>query len=347
MSNTPDNKLPVATSAQVKNELHNKIGSFDVEGHGELDKSQTGPKELRYYGYPRSVWIGLYVGSIVWFVNNNIFTFLILGFITYPAIGVIPLFMDFFVIIPAFFLSRKGLAATLDPTAPPEPPGSWNVPWLILYSFLFYQGLLWSLDSYIKIAALMEPLCEKIAGQSTADYNQSCSWANHPGEFYLHALTGPAVLLTASLNYFKFSRGLVFSMDFHRWMGRIHNTILLIATVGAIALAIVSSTPGWIKAGFYLLVCFWCPTMLMGWYHIRFNKNVELHKRWMTRNYALTVCAITLRLYNLLSLGNTPYFLMVYLSLIHPVIVEGYLQYTNDCDILWWKGILGISNTQK
>jgi hypothetical protein len=266
-----------------------------------------------------------------------------LGFITYPVIGIIPLFFDIFFIIPAFFIARKGLEATYNPNPNiPEPPGSWNVYWLVFYSFLFYQGLLWSLDSYIKMMALLEPVCEHVDGQSTEAYNQSCSWAHHPGEFYLHALTGPAVLLTASFNFFKFSRGLVFPIEFHRWVGRIHNVILVSATIGAISLAIVSSTPGWIKAGFYLLVCFWFPTMAMGWYHIRIRKDVDLHKRWMIRNYALTVCAITLRLYNLLSLGNTPYYLMVYLSLIHPVIVEGYLQYTNDCDIIWWKNIFGI-----
>lgn len=57
----------------------------------------------------------------------------------------------------------------------------------------------------------------------------------------------------------------------------------------------------------------------------------------MTRNFALTVCAITLRLYGMIALGQTPYYLMVYLSLIHPIVVEYYLQKENDCDIVWWK----------
>ena len=64
------------------------------------------------------------------------------------------------------------------------------------------------------------------------------------------------------------------------------------------------------------------------------NKNIEMHKRWMTRNFALTVCAITLRLIAVL---QAPYYLMVYLSLIHPCIVEYYLQKEDDCDIVWWK----------
>jgi hypothetical protein len=292
---------------------------------------------LLYHGYPRSVWVGLYVGSIVNFICNNIFTVLILGFITYPAVGVIPVVLDVFVLIPAFIIARRGLAAT-EIVSDPDPAGSWNIGWLILYSFLINQGILWTLDSYIKLAALLEPVCAHTDGVSEDAYHQSCSWAHHPGEFYFHALTGPAVLITSTFNFYKFSRGLVFPIEFHRWTGRIHNFFVLCAGIGSVFLAIVSATASWIKIGFYILVCFWIPTMLMGWYHItKIHKDVVLHKRWMTRNYALTCCAITLRLYNLLSLGNTPYFLMVYLSLIHPVIVEMYLQYTDSCDILWWK----------
>ena len=41
------------------------------------------------------------------------------------------------------------------------------------------------------------------------------------------------------------------------------------------------------------------------------NKNIEQHSRWMTRNFSATAGAITLRLYNLLALGNTPYWVMV------------------------------------
>jgi len=97
--------------------------------------------------------------------------------------------------------------------------------------------------------------------------------------------------------------------------------MIIVGTIGAILLGRVSATPLWIKMGFYILLCLWLPTMLLGWWHIR-NENFKQHERWMTRNFACTAAAITLRFYALLTLGNTPYYLMVYLSFIHIFITE-------------------------
>ncbi len=100
-------------------------------------------------------------------------------------------------------------------------------------------------------------------------YNQMCSWAHHKSRFYTHALTGPIVLMCAVFNFMKFSRGIVFPIEYHRWIGRIHNILMLIASIGAALLAQVSATKDWIKVAFYFLLVLWSPTMLMGWYHIR------------------------------------------------------------------------------
>lgn len=306
------------------------VEALDIEQPDDIKLLSNGKL---YYGYPRSVWIGTYVGSITFFILNNIFTFLMTGFATYPAVGIIPILIDVLFIIPAFFLARKGLQETADESHP-DPPGSWNVWMLIAYSAMFYMGLLWGLQSWFKQAMWTTPRCQHLDGQTTEQYDQACSWAQHSNLFYFHALTGPLVLICSVFNFMKFSRGLVFDIQWHIWVGRLHNVTLLLATIAAILLAGVSATPEWIKAGFYILVVLWVPTMLMGWYHVR-QKNIPMHKRWMTRNFALTMCAVTLRLYNVLSLGNTPYYLMVYLSLIHPALLEIYFQYTDDCDRVW------------
>jgi uncharacterized membrane protein YozB (DUF420 family) len=148
-----------------------------------------------------------------------------------------------------------------------------------------------------------------------------CSWALNKIHFFSHAIPGPIVLLCGCFNFMRFSRGQVFPMKAHVWVGRIHNLVLLFGAVGAILLASVSATPLWIKMGFFILLALWVPTMLMGWWHIR-KGNVKQHKRWMTRNFACTAGAITLRLYSFITLGNTPYYLMVYLSFIHIILTE-------------------------
>jgi hypothetical protein len=163
-------------------------------------------------------------------------------------------------------------------------------------------------------------------------YKQSCTWSEHKGRFYSHALLGPLVLMLASFNFFKFSRGVVFPIAYHRWVGRIHNIILLSAGVASILLAHITATPFWISVGFYILACLWISSMLFGWYFIFMRKDINQHKRWMTRCFACTVGAITLRLYNLLSLGQTPYWVMCWLTMCHLPLVEAYLQVSDDCD---------------
>jgi len=96
-----------------------------------------------------------------------------------------------------------------------------------------------------------------------------CSWAFNLPQFYLHAIPAPIVLLTGCFNFMRFSRGQVFPLKAHIWIGRIHNVMILVGAAGAISLALVSETAAWIKVGFYILLALWVPTMLMGWYHIR------------------------------------------------------------------------------
>ena len=249
----------------VSNPLSTDIENdkFHTTSTASVDKKKT------YRGYDRSVWIGMYVGVITFAICNNILTFLVLGFITYPAIGVVVWTIDFLVLLPVFLLSRQGLAVTQPEEE--ETKGSWQVSRLAFLAFLLFNGLLWGLDSLFKQAAWITPRCIDAAGITDQVYDQQCSWAHHKARFYLHAVTGPLVLMCAVFNFMKFSRGAFFPIEYHRWIGRIHNILMLLATIGAAMLAEVSATEGWIKIGFYILLCFWAPTMLMGWYHIRYK----------------------------------------------------------------------------
>lgn len=84
------------------------------------------------------------------------------------------------------------------------------------------------------------------------------------------------MLMCGSFNIMRWSRGSVFPMKAHIWIGRIHNVMILAGAVGAILLARVSATPEWIKLGFYILLVLWVPTMLIGWWHVR-NGNIKQH----------------------------------------------------------------------
>ena len=82
----------------------------------------------------------------------------------------------------------------------------------------------------------------------------------------------------------------------HRWIGRGYATSLSIAAISAFVLA-PHATGGVVStAGFGLLALGWLVTTSLGVIAIR-RHNVPSHRRWMTRSFALTAAAITLRLY--------------------------------------------------
>ncbi len=111
----------------------------------------------------------------------------------------------------------------------------------------------------------------------------------------------------------KFSRNIVFPVVVHRWVGRIHNILMLISAAAAYKLSTVSATPFFIACAFYIIGGAWTVSVLLGWYFIRIG-NIPQHKRWMTRMFACTFTAIMLRLCELFGGGKTPYWVSVWVS---------------------------------
>ena len=82
----------------------------------------------------------------------------------------------------------------------------------------------------------------------------------------------------------------------HRWTGR---TYVLACTIGGLAGGSVAmfSTSGPIAgAGFLGLAICWEITTLTGW-RLAMRRSYVLHERWMVRSFALTLAAVTLRIY--------------------------------------------------
>lgn len=82
----------------------------------------------------------------------------------------------------------------------------------------------------------------------------------------------------------------------HRWVGRAYLLAVLLGGVGALLL-----TPGSMHGlvthvGFGLLGVLWLGTTLRAWLAIR-DRDTAAHRRWMTRSFALTLAAVTLRIW--------------------------------------------------
>jgi hypothetical protein len=299
--------------------------------------------EKCYLGFPRRVFVGAYIASITIFFLNNVFTVLLFGPST--TVGLVAFFygfiVDVVVLLPMFYLGYRGLQETKPEE--PEAKGSWNVYRLTFLSTVFYFGYLWAIQSYYKYGLKISPVCPAMKDdlEPEAAYLQQCSWDHHRSIFFTHAMTGPAVLMLECFQYMKFSRGLVFSIDVHRWVGRVNNILVMIASVGAFGTAMITSTPTNTTSAFFVLLSYWLPTMLLGWYFVT-QKNIKQHMRFMTRHFTGTCCAITLRV---LAIFGTPYVGMVWGALPQIFVVEYYLQKQDDCDLVFWRGVLGLSNS--
>jgi uncharacterized membrane protein len=82
----------------------------------------------------------------------------------------------------------------------------------------------------------------------------------------------------------------------HRWLGRLYVLAVLIGGVAAFTLALHSFGGPIAHTGFGLLAACWMGSTLNAYRHIR-QGNLSTHRNWMIRSYALTLAAVTLRLY--------------------------------------------------
>jgi uncharacterized membrane protein len=129
----------------------------------------------------------------------------------------------------------------------------------------------------------------------------------------VHFLIGGLVLL---IGPFQFVPGLRLKFPVvHRWMGRVYVAGCIFSGIAGFILASNTNAGPMARAGFSLLAIFWLTTTIMALLKARSRKFVE-HKKWMIRSYALTLAAITLRIYMPITLGV---FEMSY-AFIYPII---------------------------
>ncbi|HWU13306.1 MAG TPA: DUF2306 domain-containing protein [Caulobacter sp.] len=82
----------------------------------------------------------------------------------------------------------------------------------------------------------------------------------------------------------------------HRWIGRIYVVGCLVGGAAGLILAPGSSAGPIASVGFGALALVWIVANLLGWRAAVQGRFAE-HRRWMIRSWALTLAAVTLRLY--------------------------------------------------
>ena len=87
---------------------------------------------------------------------------------------------------------------------------------------------------------------------------------------------------------------------FHRWSGRVYIFAVLVGGVAGFTLALHSFGGVVTHFGFGMMAVCWVATTLNAYRHIR-GGDLVAHRAWMLRSYALTLAAVTLRIYLALS----------------------------------------------
>ena len=82
----------------------------------------------------------------------------------------------------------------------------------------------------------------------------------------------------------------------HRWVGRVYVIGCLVGGTAGLILASGSAAGPIASAGFGSLAIIWITVNLLGWRAAVQGRFAE-HRRWMIRSWALTLAAVTLRLY--------------------------------------------------
>ncbi|PLR28333.1 hypothetical protein SGCZBJ_04545 [Caulobacter zeae] len=82
----------------------------------------------------------------------------------------------------------------------------------------------------------------------------------------------------------------------HRWTGRVYVLGCLVGGVAGLVLAPGSYAGPIATTGFGLLAVIWIAVNILGW-RAAVQGRFVAHRRWMIRSWALTLAAVTLRLY--------------------------------------------------
>jgi uncharacterized membrane protein len=116
----------------------------------------------------------------------------------------------------------------------------------------------------------------------------------------LHIAGGMGALLVGPWQFSQKLRAR--ALNLHRWLGRFYLLEVALGSTAGFAMAVVSSEGLPTHLGFGILAVLWFFTGLQAYRMVR-KGEIDSHREWMIRNFALTFAAVTLRIELPLLLG--------------------------------------------
>jgi uncharacterized membrane protein len=152
----------------------------------------------------------------------------------------------------------------------------------------------------------------------------------HFGEHFpilLAHITGGSVALL--LGPWQFSTKLrERALNLHRWLGRIYLAAVVLGSLAGFTLAFFSEEGPPTHFGFGALAVLWFATGLTAYRRI-LRGNIESHRQWMVRNYALTLAAVTLR-------NELPLMLVARVQFSHAYVIVSWLCWVPNLLVAEW-----------
>lgn len=118
-----------------------------------------------------------------------------------------------------------------------------------------------------------------------------------PDRFFFAATHFGVGALVLSIGPFQFLPGIRAKLPtVHRWIGRVYVTGCILSGLAGLMLATYTNAGPVARTGFTLLAGLWLATTGVAFLKAR-GRDYKAHKQWMIRSYALTLAAVTLRIY--------------------------------------------------
>ena len=130
---------------------------------------------------------------------------------------------------------------------------------------------------------------------------QRATYLAHLAMLLVHVV---AAILAILIGPFQFLPGIRKGrwLKVHRWLGRTYLLSILFGGLSGLYMAQFAHGGTISELGFGALAILWLYSGYRAYRHIR-NKELEEHRQWMIRNYALTFAGVMLRVWSPLSVG--------------------------------------------
>ena len=156
------------------------------------------------------------------------------------------------------------------------------------------KTLSWYLMTFLALAIGLYALGNALSPAIRQDFVVNMIEEASAAGTLLHFLAGGVVMIIGALQFSASFRSKY--LHVHRMLGRVYVVGCIVGGFAGLYLAFYSTGGIVSHWGFGMLAVCWIVTTSMAYRHIRAG-NVRIHQDWMIRSYALTLAAVTLRIY--------------------------------------------------